>query len=213
LQNNLLVPSNQGPVHSVSFSYSFADQESIRISGLGVMPPIGKLSYLTPDAQISFSAADGKLLESVDLKDATQLMGSTSSDAPARSDFPENFRLGFWRERSPFSAHAMKVLNLQFASGLLPTITEADGENVLITAYHPLSGLPDDLYGEVAVLVSHRDRDRSGNNELPFRVRWNALEKRKLTRWRSPVSEPTKQAAEAFVANLIAALQSPAETK
>jgi hypothetical protein len=211
LQNNVLMPSSQGPVHSVSFSYSFPELKSIRISGLGEMPPSGKLSYLTPDTQIRFSAMDGVLVESIDLKDATQLMGGATTDTPARSEFPDNFRLGFWKQNVPFSVHAMKVLNQQFTSGLLPTITDANGENVLITAYQPLSGLPDGLFGEVAVLVSHGDK--SSHNELSFRLRWNAREKRKLTRWRSPVSEATKRAAEAFVGNLLTALQSGGENK
>jgi hypothetical protein len=172
------------------------------------MPPTGDLSYLTPDTQIRFSESGGGLIEAVDLKDATQLMGGPSIDTPARSEFPDNFRLGFWKEKTPFSIHAMKVLNQQFTSGLLSTISEVDGENVLITAYQAVSGLPEDLYGEVAVLVSHGDK--SSNEELSFRVHWIAREKRKLTRWRSPVSEPTKQAAEAFVGKLLAALQSGA---
>jgi hypothetical protein len=209
LLNNVVIPSNEGQLHSVSFRYSFPRQDFIRISGLGKMHPTGELAYLTPDTEVRFFDMGGGLLEAVDLKDATQVMGGSSTDTPARSEFADNFRLGFWKQKSPFSVHAMKVLNQQFTSGLLPTITDANGENVLITAYHPLSGLPEDLFGEVAVLVSHADK--YANEELSFRVRWNAREKRKLTRWRTPISEPTKQAAEAFVSKLLAALQSAAE--
>jgi len=209
LLNNVVIPSNQGQLHSISFRYSFPGQDFIRISGLGDMPPTWELAYLTPDKEIRFFDMGGGLLEAVDLKDATQVMGGSSTDTPTRSEFPDNFRLGFWNQKSPFSLHAMKVLNQQFTSGLLPTITDANGENVLITAYQPLSGLPEDLFGEVAILVSHADK--SDNKELSFRVRWNAREKRKLTRWRTAVSEPTKQAAEAFVSKLLTALQSAAE--
>jgi hypothetical protein len=164
---------------------------------------------MTPDTEVRFLDKGGAVLEAVSLKDATQLMGGSETDTPARSEFPDNFRLGFWKQKSPFSLHAMKVLNQQFTSGLLPTITDVNGENFLTTEYQSLSGIPEDLLGEVAVLVSHGDR--SSNDELSFGVRWKARERRKLTRWRTPVSEPTKQAAEAFVSKLIAALQSEAE--
>jgi len=91
------MPAAGGPVHSVSFRYSFDGEPSVRISGLGAMPATGELSYLTPDAVIRFTAADGRQLESIDLKNATELMGEAASATPARSDFrgaifADNFR-------------------------------------------------------------------------------------------------------------------------
>jgi len=133
LVHNVLLSSAHGPLHSVSFTYSFPGHQSVIISGLGRMPSAGDLHYLTSDVLITFSDATGHPLETLDLKDATQPMGASSSDSLTVKDFPENFRIGFWRSPAPFADHALKVLNRRCASGLLPTATSSQDEYFLIT--------------------------------------------------------------------------------
>src|SRR6267154_431156 len=86
LLSNVAISSSQGQLHSVSLRYSFPGQDLIRVSGLGEMPPSGDLSYMTPDTEVRFLDKGGTLLEAVSLKDATQLMGGSETDTPARSE-------------------------------------------------------------------------------------------------------------------------------
>jgi hypothetical protein len=204
LVHNVLLSSSQGRLHSVSFTYSFPGRQFVVISGLGRMPSTGDLQYVTPDELIVFSDTDGRLLKILDLKDATQPMGASTPDTPAIRDFPERFRVGFWRNPASFPDHALRVLNQRCTSGL-QTATSIKDEYFLVTEYQPLTNLSEGLFGQIAVLVSH---EKAKGDESPFKVRWKVREKRRLTRWRDQVSDETNRAAENFVASLVAVLQS-----
>lgn len=204
LQHNILVPSNQGPVHAVSFNYSFPERDSIYISGLGRVSSSGSFSYLTVESQITFSdEANGVPVEILDLEDATRLMGKTTVNLPDTSDFPEAFRIGFWRHTASFPEHATSVFSEQFRSGFMTMVFE--DVNTFKTTYRPLSGLPDTLFGEVAVLLSHGQR--KNEDTFSFRIHFKARERRTHTRWRDQVSDDTLRAAEAFIDYLFTALQ------
>ena len=206
LAHNVLFRSSRGAAHSVSVTYAFPDWEAVYVAGVGRVAPQGAISFITFEPEIVFtSSPGGAARKALALGDATQYMGNSTVDLPTPLDFPENARVGFWERPSPFAEHALVVLSQSFKSGVWATLRNS--RNALVSTYRPLTGLPEDMLGEVAVLVSH-DPAAKGPR-LAFNVHMKQRERRRLTRWRDQVSGETQRAAEQFVDALIKDLQSP----
>ncbi len=197
------VPSTEGILYRVNFSYHFPGRESVRISDVGTVPASGSLGYLVRSREIQvFDPKTNAVLHRIALANPVRLMSDRSLELPAPDAFPKSALFGRWRHASSFSANAVAVLGRQFELGFFPY--ELDGQNYVRTTYQPLRPLPERLQAEVAVLLSYA---KEAKRPLEFSVRVKSRERRSHGEWRETLSDPTVQSLTKFRAELIAMLE------
>jgi hypothetical protein len=187
-------------VYEISYEYDFKRRDSIYIMGVGVVKPKGRFKYHTPTLELEFRSAEaGELLARVPLKVTVTTAGSPLDDAPAESEFPQDFLTGTWTSGNTFPEKAMAVL--QRRSSIRAMVI--DNVNVYLTRYTSLTSASGRT-AQIAVLVSHPFSQATGR--FTFHVRYLGREKRALTEWRA-LGDDLKQRAEQFIRDLITEIQ------
>lgn len=194
--------SQNTTLYEVAYDYEFKERPSVYIKGLGVVQPRGQFRYLTPDSELEFRTAadDGEVITKVKLEVTVSTAGSPLTDAPDESDFPPDWKGGTWNSSALFPERVTAVLN-NYSSlrvlGIGPI-------NSYVTRYIPLTGLPQNRFAEVAVVVSHPFDPN--NRNFSFRVRYLGRERRSGTDWR-PLTQELRPRADEFVNRLIQEIQ------
>jgi hypothetical protein len=192
-------PTEQGAtLYAVTYTYEFVDRKTVIIRGIGEVPAKGQLSYLTPDEYLEFKDPASNAVITVRLK-VTKAPEGGSMEIPAESDFTPFFVSESRPNQSIFYLRAQTVLNGLFPSGYV--VRQNGKTNYYMTTYRSLEGLPDNLRGQVAVLISHPydiDSDR-----FTFHIQFIAREKpKKSGEWQYVLSDEVKKLAEEFVQRL-----------
>jgi hypothetical protein len=197
------VPSTEGILYRVNFSYSFPGRQTVNISDIGTVPASGNLGYLSRKREIQvLDARSNAILHRITLANPIRLMSERSLELPAPDAFPKSALFGRWRHSGSFSSNAVTVLGRHFELGFFPY--ELDGRNYIRTTYQPLRPLPERLQAEVAVLLSYAKETK---RPLDFAVRVKSRERRSHGEWREILSDRTVEALAKFRAQLIASLE------
>jgi hypothetical protein len=130
-------------------------------------------------------------------------MGRPPVELPDESGFPSAYRSGSWLHSTSFQKNTSKILNKHFTSGYI--VYESGGMSKFLTTYKKLSGMPERLFGEIAILISHSLNVTS--NELYFHIHFKARERKSHTDWRNNITEATKNVAVRFTSDLLAELR------
>lgn len=204
------VPAEDGVIYRVAYQYDFPERKTVYIDGVGTVPASGKLSYLTSGDAIQFRESfGGQTLRSVRIEDPVQLMGGETIDLPKESDFPEAYRQGHWAGERPFGAGAISVLDRFFPSGYR-AYRRADRQEFL-TMFATLPPVQGGVRAQVAVLVSSAANGDPHN--LTFTVQYTARERRSHTEWRKELGDRTQLAVQAYVGEVLKALETGAKER
>lgn len=208
LKSAVEMSTGSGTVCSVDYSYSFPGRTLVHIRGVGTAPAEGRFQYLTLEREIVFlDGPDGTVLARLPIEEPVHFMGTESVTLPDPAAFSAAALEGIWKSSESFQLHALDVLNRKFKSGRR-VFEDSEKLNNYLTTFTSLEGLPENLRGEVAVMVLHRAP--AGNEPLNFRVRFASRERRSHTGWRTEVSEEVRKKAEDFVHALLKELQADA---
>lgn len=198
------VLTNQGTAYRVSFSYKFHKRSKVFIKGLGFVSADSKLNYITYRKEIEFlKSHNGPSILKVPLENPIRLMGKKSIEFPDKTKFPETYRLGRWSHKSLFSENLFKVIDNTFPSGY--RAYEENQRNYLISTYNELSGLQNNLYAQIALMISYIANADPQN--LDFQVYFKTRERRSHTEWRDEIGYQTKNVVEKFVSKILDNLQ------
>jgi hypothetical protein len=202
--------TNNDLVYKISYSYDFVARRTVFIDNVGLVPARGRLAYFSYDSNIIFRESRAeRVLLAVSLlgRDVYTSVGP-APDFPDESDFPKSYRSGVWVFSSSFQIITNDVLNKAFPSGY--KAYSANNLNYSQTTFTRLRNLPVNLVGEIAVLVSHPYDVR--NKTFEYHIQFLVREKRiQSAKWRYESSDETRQAAEAFIDNLIQKLEEEAK--
>jgi hypothetical protein len=197
-------PTEKGRTfYAITFSYDFKGRKSINIKGLGQAPPKGQFSYLSTEDHLEFQDTVGRAVVTVPLK-VTKAPEGGSTDMPTESDFKPFFLSESRPDATGFHLRAQSVLNSLFPSGY--AVRQSGGISYYMTTYRPLEGLPENLRGQVAVMISH-PYDASGDR-FNFRVQFVARQKpKKSGEWQYELPDDTRRMVEELVKRLTADLR------
>ncbi|PHJ69135.1 hypothetical protein VF14_03080 [Nostoc linckia z18] len=122
-------------------------------------------------------------------------------DIPKESEFQETARSESWVSPPTFQEIALGVFNKKFPLGIKPF--QRDNLFFFLTPYIELSGLPNNLRGQVALLIS-QPYDSKGNKFI-FRVQSLIREKRRREAiWsQTNISEETKRSASNLIDQIL----------
>src|SRR5262249_34965196 len=122
------------------------------ISGIGKTSSRGTLTYLSEDDIITFaSPASHAIVTTIPIVPNVALASGTVPDLPTPAQFPDQGKPGQW-QGSDFPTHIFSILNSRF--GALWVI-QSSAAIKYVSAYHRLSGLPQNVLAEVAVQIAY----------------------------------------------------------
>jgi hypothetical protein len=192
-------------LYQISYRYDFFDKKSVYIAGVGQVGPRGKLKYLSSDSVLQFwDQPGGTLLLTLPLTEPEQMMGAPTIEIPDPEKFPEASHRGRWNKPQPFPENAFAVLEHYFPLGY--KVYQEQNQNHYLTSWCDLPELPDHLYGQVAVLLSHPAK-KDVEDLVEFTVRFKARERRSLTDWRDSIGPQVQSRLEKYISDLMAKLQ------
>jgi hypothetical protein len=169
-----------------------------------MVSPKGQLHHIHSGEKLEFlDAPDGRILYTATMEHAVTLMGGRAPTIPDEGEFPKEARHGRWRGNGEFADTALNVLEKYFRSGY--RAYEKEESLFYLTTYADVPGVEDGTFTEVAVLITHSIRTEA--HDAGFTVAFLARERRSHTDWRDTVSDLSKKRSEAFVDDLLSALQ------
>ncbi|MCK4874186.1 MAG: hypothetical protein KAS72_15800 [Phycisphaerales bacterium] len=205
LSSAVEVLTDDGIVYRVVYGYSFPNRDTVYIDGVGTVPAQGRLAYLSSSDVIQFlDSFGGQTLRTVEIEEPIQFMGGDAADLPRESDFPEGYRQGRWSGDLPFAQVALTVLDRFFTNGYR-AYRRAEQQHFL-TMFATLPSVSERVRAKVAVLVSSPVDANPCN--VTFTVQFSARERRSHSEWRNQLGDKTQATVQAFVGDVIKALES-----
>lgn len=193
--------------YDISYDYEFKGRDSVYIKGIGKVSPKGHFEYITYDRVLEFrDLSNSQVLTYVSLQETIVPQSSQAVDPPKESDFPDAFSPGSWNNPSSFPEHAIKAIRGKFVAGFIPV----EHDNILgyITTYRTLTVSDPQVKSQISILVLHPYDVATG--KFTFRVKYVARDRPRLSdtwRYKDDISSLTKDAAEAFITEMIIALE------
>lgn len=215
-------------LYRLDYVYKFEGYETVYIKELGFVPAQGHLIYFADDIKVEFrDPTNGSIIKIVNYpvifrneewsflrRDSISARAYNSKlnylggiDLPTENEFLEIARSESWVSPPTFQEIVLSVLNKKFPLGIKPF--QRDNLFFFVTPYIELSGLPSNLRGQLALLIS-QPYGRNGNKFL-FRVQPLIREKRRReATWKKVnISKETQRAASNLIDEVLNELKKP----
>jgi hypothetical protein len=183
------VRTDAGSCLAVALDYTTPAKQDVLMTGLGLVPAKGRVSFLSCSDRLDLVApSDGALIASLRFSNATQFMGDDLIPIPKPTEFGEGFQRGQWRRKgdATFATRAIDILQREF--DLVYPVTQGTDSRI-VTAYKENN---DERTSRAAVMVGYAS---AAADPVEFRVWVKAQERRARTDWRDPTSEEAKKSA------------------
>ena len=184
--------------YSAKVTYDFHSLGDVYVTGMGSLPSHGTLTQIWWNKTLEFRDTQGGLLATVELQPTAHLQGGSPEIPPETS-----FSAAVVSRTCAYGACKAQLfrdaLNTAFPFGY--TVKQESDRLTYVTTYQDLDGLPSNLRGQVAVMLSFR---RSMTRSDTFDLRSVARERGRkslTTKWYDP-SDVVVGRAQAVVSGL-----------
>lgn len=189
------VMTAEGPCYAVAFEYEIPAADDVIISGVGVAPPSGAMSFITCDTDVRIDDMANQPLAVLDLTGATKFMGDDIITLPRPADFGDAVQTATWHRsgNETFGARALAILQEEF-DFVAPS--QHGTECRVVTAYKQSE---EHELARVAIMLGY-----AGNalDPVDFRIWIKVQERRSRTEWRNAERDEARQAAVSLVARV-----------
>ena len=198
------LPDNRDAL-SIRYRFDFSNLRTVRVRGLGDVPPSGSYSYVTTESALSFiDPATSRTLAEVPLE-PTVVVAAQPPLTEIPASFPDQARRFGWDASKPLQPHANDILNQHFRYKPY----DQDGVHFIATTFatFPIPHAPEGNIGLVAIQLSFPYDPNAKTFSL--RVQSIVREGRELSKVTKPAESPAVlQAADSFIDGIIGEIRS-----